>query len=113
MPVIIFRCKWFNTDPSVRGSTRVDHGLLSVDTSTSWYDDKPYCLASTAQQVFYLDDSKACDNWKVVNLVAPRGTYNVKSLLLDENILPIHEALSRRYNEKYPKLQYSHRWYSH
>ncbi|KAL9670960.1 hypothetical protein QQ045_008523 [Rhodiola kirilowii] len=92
MPVIVFRCKWFNTNPSERGSTRVDHGLLSVDTSTSWYDDKPYCLASTAKQVFYLDDPKEGNNWKVVNLVAPRGTYNVTSLSLDENILPIHEA---------------------
>ncbi|KAL9670539.1 hypothetical protein QQ045_008092 [Rhodiola kirilowii] len=52
LPVVLFQCRWFNTDPKERGSTKKDHGLLSVDTSSSWYEDAPYYLASTVRQVF-------------------------------------------------------------
>ncbi|CAM8999586.1 unnamed protein product [Rhodiola kirilowii] len=88
MPVFVFDCTWFNTDPKDRGSTKRDYGLLSVDTSTTWYEDWPYCIATTARQVFYLDDLKAGDNWKVVNVVSHRGIYSDSSLAReDENVL--------------------------
>ncbi|CAM8975640.1 unnamed protein product [Rhodiola kirilowii] len=88
MPVFVFDCTWFNTDPKDSGSTKRDYGLLSVDTSTTWYEDWPYCLATTARQVFYLDDLKAGDNWKVVNVVSHRGLYSDSSLAReDENVL--------------------------
>ncbi|CAM8951223.1 unnamed protein product [Rhodiola kirilowii] len=80
MPVVLFECIWFNTDPTDRGSTKRDYGLLSLDTSTSWYEDWPYCLATTARQVFYLDDLKAGEPWKVVNVVSHRGIYSDSSL---------------------------------
>ncbi|KAL9668669.1 hypothetical protein QQ045_006207 [Rhodiola kirilowii] len=80
MPVVLFDCLWFNTDLTDSESTKQDYGLLSVDTSTCWYEDWPYCLATTARQVFYLDDLKAGDSWKVVNVVAHRGTYSQRSL---------------------------------
>ncbi|CAM8902509.1 unnamed protein product [Rhodiola kirilowii] len=79
MPVVIFDCAWFNTDPKERGSTKRDYGLLSVDTSTTWYED-------LARQVFYLDDLKVGDNWKVVNVVSHRGLCSDSSLARkDEN----------------------------
>ncbi|KAL6141882.1 hypothetical protein ACLB2K_060168 [Fragaria x ananassa] len=37
----------------------MDHGLLSVNTSTSWYEHAPFVLVIQAKQVFYLDDPKA------------------------------------------------------
>ncbi|CAM8986790.1 unnamed protein product [Rhodiola kirilowii] len=74
MHVVLFDCTWFNTDPKERGSTKMNYGLLSVDTSSTWYEDWPYCLATTARQVFYLDDLKAGDNGKVLNVVSHRGT---------------------------------------
>ncbi|CAM8943537.1 unnamed protein product [Rhodiola kirilowii] len=84
MPVVIFDCTWFNTDPKESGSTKMDYGLLSVDTSSTWFADWPYCLATTTRQVFYLDDLKAGEPWKVVNVVSHRGTYSVRSLARDE-----------------------------
>ncbi|CAM8916248.1 unnamed protein product [Rhodiola kirilowii] len=54
----------------------MEHEILSIDTSNTWYEDAPYCLAKHAQQVFYLEDPKFGDNWKVVNVVAQRGTYS-------------------------------------
>ncbi|CAM8892934.1 unnamed protein product [Rhodiola kirilowii] len=84
MPVVVFDCTWFKTDPKERRSTKMDYGLLSVDTSSTWYEDWPYCLATTARQVFYLDNIKAGDNWKVVNLVSHRGTYSDTSLARED-----------------------------
>lgn len=76
MPVVIFKCKWYNTDPMERGTNfKIEHGLLSIDTSTTWYEDSPYCLATKAQQVFYLKDPKMEGRWMVVNEIAQRGTY--------------------------------------
>ncbi|KAL9681646.1 hypothetical protein QQ045_013432 [Rhodiola kirilowii] len=72
---MLFHCKWFNTDP-VDGNMKMDHRLLSIDTSNTWYDDAPYCLAKHAQKLFYLEDQKLGDNWKVVNVVTQRGTYS-------------------------------------
>ncbi|KAL9691560.1 hypothetical protein QQ045_011984 [Rhodiola kirilowii] len=76
MPVFIFQCKWFNTDSSEGGNIKLEHGILSIDTSNTLYEDAPYCFTKHAQQVFYLEDPKFGDNLKVVNVVAQRGTYS-------------------------------------
>ncbi|KAL9670343.1 hypothetical protein QQ045_007894 [Rhodiola kirilowii] len=76
MPVVIFQCKWFNTDESEGGNIKMEHGILSIDASNTWYEDGPYCLGKHAQQVFYLEDPKFGDNWKVDNVVVQRGTYS-------------------------------------
>lgn len=80
MPVVLFKCKWFDTDPENSGSTKVDMGLLSVDTNSSWYEDSPFCLARSARQVFYVDDPKAGDAWKVVNVMSHRNVYDPQTL---------------------------------
>ncbi|KAL6204857.1 hypothetical protein ACLB2K_022124 [Fragaria x ananassa] len=36
MPVVLFKCKWFNTNPTRRRSTILDRGLLSVDSNSVW-----------------------------------------------------------------------------
>ncbi|XP_050386341.1 uncharacterized protein LOC126802710 [Argentina anserina] len=80
MPVVLFKCRWFNTDPSVRRSTRLDHGLLSVNTHTSWYENEPFILATMAKQVFYLDDPKLGRGWKVVNMMSHRNIFDARTL---------------------------------
>ncbi|KAL9690817.1 hypothetical protein QQ045_011228 [Rhodiola kirilowii] len=92
MPVVIFQCKWFNTDSSNGGNIKMEHGILSIDTSNTWYEDAPYCLAKHTQQVFYLEDPKFGDSWKVVNVVAQRGTYSDSCLATKENSLVVQEA---------------------
>ncbi|CAM8978310.1 unnamed protein product [Rhodiola kirilowii] len=84
MHVVIYYCTWFNTDPKERGSTKIDYGLLSIDTSSTWFEDWLYCLATTTRQVFYLDDLKAGKPWKVVNIILHRGTYSDSSLARDD-----------------------------
>ncbi|CAL2277072.1 unnamed protein product [Prunus armeniaca] len=57
--VIMFKCRWFDTNPNRQGSVKIDHGLLSVNINRTWYDDDPYILANMARQIVYLDDPKA------------------------------------------------------
>ncbi|KAL6202866.1 hypothetical protein ACLB2K_026570 [Fragaria x ananassa] len=45
---------------------RYDYNLTSINTTSTWYDDEPFILATEAQQVFYLDDYKLGSHWKVV-----------------------------------------------
>ena len=80
MPVVLFKCKWFDTNLENSGSTKQDLVLLSVDTSTTWYEDSPFCLALTAKQVFYVDDPKAGDAWKVVMVMSHRNIYSAQTL---------------------------------
>ncbi|CAL9025509.1 unnamed protein product [Prunus brigantina] len=57
--VIMFKCRWFDTNPNRPGSVKIDHGLLFVNINRTWYDDDPYILASMATQIVYQDDPKA------------------------------------------------------
>ncbi|CAL2248216.1 unnamed protein product [Prunus armeniaca] len=57
--VIMFKCRWFDTNPNRQGSVKIDHGLLSMNINRTWYDDDPYILANMAKQIVYLDDPKA------------------------------------------------------
>ncbi|KAL6225384.1 hypothetical protein ACLB2K_004234 [Fragaria x ananassa] len=58
----------------------MDHGLLSVNTNTSWYENDPFILATQAKQVFYLDDPKGVAGWKVVNVMSHRNIYSAATL---------------------------------
>ncbi|CAL8169284.1 unnamed protein product [Prunus armeniaca] len=49
--VIMFKCRWFDTNPNRQGSVKIDHGLLSVNINRTWYDDDPYILANMARQI--------------------------------------------------------------
>ncbi|BBN67715.1 hypothetical protein Prudu_162S000300 [Prunus dulcis] len=64
--VIIFKCRWFDSNPNRPGSVKIDHGLLSVNINRTWYDNDSYILANMATQIVYLDDPKAGNSWKVV-----------------------------------------------
>ncbi|CAN6719163.1 unnamed protein product [Malus baccata var. baccata] len=83
--VILFKCLWFDTNPHNRTSVKRDHGLLSVNSTRHWYDEDPYILATMAKQIFYLDDPKAGNGWKVVQKIERRGLYDIPELDHDDN----------------------------
>ncbi|BBN67567.1 hypothetical protein Prudu_115S000500 [Prunus dulcis] len=56
--VIMFKCRWFDTNPNRQGSVKIDYGLLSVNINRTWYDDDPYILTNMAKQIVYLDALK-------------------------------------------------------
>ncbi|CAL2248335.1 unnamed protein product [Prunus armeniaca] len=78
--VIMFKCRWFDTNPNRRGSVKIDHGLLFVNMNRTWYDDDPYILANMATQIVYLDDPKAGSGWKVVQKMDQRNMYAIPKL---------------------------------
>ncbi|CAN6546998.1 unnamed protein product [Malus baccata var. baccata] len=75
--VILLQCRWFVTNPNRHGSVKRDYGLLSVNTTKTWYDDDPYILASMAKQSVYLDDPKAGRGWKVVQTMDHMNMYAI------------------------------------
>ncbi|BBG98167.1 Ankyrin repeat family protein, partial [Prunus dulcis] len=83
--VIMFKCRWFDTNPNRAGSVKIDHGVLSVNINRTWYDDDPYILANMASQIVYLDDPKAGNGWKVVQKMDHRNVYDIPELDPSDN----------------------------
>ncbi|CAL9025554.1 unnamed protein product [Prunus brigantina] len=83
--VIMFKCRWFDTNPNRAGSVKIDHGLLSVNINRTWYDDDPYILANMATQIGYLDDPKAESGWNVVQKMDHRNVYAIPELNPTDN----------------------------
>ncbi|KAM1195601.1 hypothetical protein ACFX2J_022062 [Malus domestica] len=75
--VIMFKCRWFDTNPNRQGSVKIDHGLLSVNINKTWYDDNPYILANMAKQIVYLDDPKTERGWKVIQMMDHKNVYAI------------------------------------
>ncbi|KAL6286535.1 hypothetical protein ACE6H2_010925 [Prunus campanulata] len=81
----MFKCRWFDTNQNRQGSIKIDHGLLSVNMSITWYDDDPYILATMAKQIVYLDDPKAGSGWKVIQQIDQRNVYAIPELDSSDN----------------------------
>ncbi|BBH05122.1 Ankyrin repeat family protein [Prunus dulcis] len=91
--VIMFKCRWFDSNPNRPGSVKIDHGLLSVNINRTWYDDDPYILANMATQIVYLDDPKAGSSWKVVQM-DHRNVYAIPELdPTDNNVNNVADQL--------------------
>ena len=43
--VILFKCKWFNTDPS-RKRIKIDNNITSINISSKWFKDDQLIRAS-------------------------------------------------------------------
>ena len=39
--VIMFKCRWFDTNLNRQGSVKIDHSLISMNTNITWYDGGP------------------------------------------------------------------------
>ncbi|KAG6535958.1 hypothetical protein ZIOFF_000991 [Zingiber officinale] len=74
--VQLFWCEWFQCNPKKKSIVE-EFGLLSIDTSKTWYADDPFILANQANQVYYLNDIKRGCHWKVVQKVQHREIYEV------------------------------------
>ena len=100
MPVVLFKCKWFNTDPTRQMSTILDHGLLSVDLNNVWYENEPFILTTMVKQVFYLNDPAMSEGWKVVQVMSHRNIWSTATLGGDDESVP-SEPTTDQPNEPY------------
>ncbi|KAK8557987.1 hypothetical protein V6N13_050337 [Hibiscus sabdariffa] len=84
--VFIFKCDWWNVDDKKNG-LRTNGDLISVNVSRNWYTCDPFVLATQAEQVFYIDDVKNRDNWKIVQKTNHRHIFNVPEVEGNESDL--------------------------
>ncbi|KAL6205258.1 hypothetical protein ACLB2K_022520 [Fragaria x ananassa] len=101
MPVVLFKCKWFNIDPTRWKSAILDCGLLSVDSNSVCYKNKPFILATMAKQVFYLDDPAMGEGWKVVQVMSHRNIWSAATLGGDDESRPSELRTTDQPNEPY------------
>ena len=98
--VELFKCMWFDTNVS-RKNIVTDIGSTSINVSSHWYENEPYVLARQACQVFYVDDYKMGQNWKVVQKFHHRHVWDVpnKSDEGDDNDNIVEHGESEAYQE--------------
>ncbi|KAM6596625.1 hypothetical protein CsatA_007149 [Cannabis sativa] len=53
--------------------------MTSINISSYWFEDDPFLLANQVNPVFYLDDIKKGENWKVVQKVNHRQIWEIPS----------------------------------
>jgi len=74
--VVLFKCDWFDTCSK---KSRMKNGgyFKSISHGSCWYKDDAFILATQATKVFYLDDNKHGEPWKVVQKFSHRHLWNV------------------------------------
>ncbi|KAL3849461.1 hypothetical protein ACJIZ3_011343 [Penstemon smallii] len=75
--VLIFRCDWWSVKKSLEIRKDRDSNITSVNVCKTWYEDQPFVLAYQVRQVYYVQDLKLGKNWRVVEKIQPRVSYDV------------------------------------
>ncbi|XP_048317949.1 uncharacterized protein LOC107425359 [Ziziphus jujuba] len=73
--VVLFRCAWFDTNVKKKKMI-TEFQIISINVTSYWYKNDPFVLASQAKQVFYVDDYKMGQHWKVVRKVHHRHLWD-------------------------------------
>ncbi|KAL0463383.1 UNVERIFIED_CONTAM: hypothetical protein Slati_0225900 [Sesamum latifolium] len=71
--VVLFKCDWFEG----KSIQKDKYNCTSINRSKLWKTNEPYVLTSQVQQVFYVDDIKLGNNWKVVIEAQARSSWNI------------------------------------
>lgn len=76
--VVLFECHWYNTGNVTgrRASVQRDQYCTSIDVRSRWYENDPFVLPSQAKQVFYVNDTKLGEHWRVVVHCQSRGNFD-------------------------------------
>ncbi|KAG8367592.1 hypothetical protein BUALT_Bualt16G0088400 [Buddleja alternifolia] len=78
--VVLFKCDWFEG----KSVQKDKYNYTSINTSKPWKTNEPYVLASQAQQVFYVNDIKLGNDWKIVIEAQGRSSWIVLEIKADE-----------------------------
>ena len=74
--VVLFRCDWFDTHGK-KFRLKDDGVFRSINHGSFWYKNDPFILAAMAKKVFYLEDTKYHEKWRVVQKFSHRHLWNV------------------------------------
>ncbi|TYK28599.1 uncharacterized protein E5676_scaffold2030G00110 [Cucumis melo var. makuwa] len=78
-------------------------GFTSINTRNRWYKDEPFILVSQAAQVFYVDDYKLGQDWKIVPQIQPRHVWDIPKIESNELEVTSNETISTCY----PKVEHN------
>nr|XP_048322184.1 uncharacterized protein LOC125419751 [Ziziphus jujuba var. spinosa] len=68
-------CAWFDTNVKKKKMI-TEFQITSINVTSYWYKDDPFVFASQAKQLFYVDDYKIGQHWKVVRKVHHRHLWD-------------------------------------
>ncbi|TYK04807.1 uncharacterized protein E5676_scaffold68G001310 [Cucumis melo var. makuwa] len=94
--VMLFKCEWYDTSLRKNRINIVD-GFTSINTRNRWYKDEPFILVSQAAQVFYVDDYKLGQDWKIVQQIQPRHVWDIPEIESNELEVTSDETISTCY----------------
>ena len=94
--VVLFKCEWYDTSLRKNRINIVD-GFTSINTRNRWYKDEPFILVSQAAQVFYVDDYKLGQDWKIVQQIQPRHVWDIPEIESNELEVTSDETISTCY----------------
>ena len=75
-----------------------DGYFKSINIEGRWYKNDPFLLATDASQIFFLQDTKFGDGWRVVQDFGHRHIYDVEEAATNQQI---HEQIQMRCQEAY------------
>ncbi|KAJ9547179.1 LOW QUALITY PROTEIN: hypothetical protein OSB04_019722 [Centaurea solstitialis] len=94
--VVLFRCKWFNTD-SRKKRCITKNNITSISVNSGWFKSDPYILAIQAKQVFYIEDPSENHSWRVVEDVNHRKIWDHPSFDEVNDIDVVHNNISSNF----------------
>ncbi|KAA0032028.1 hypothetical protein E5676_scaffold96G001250 [Cucumis melo var. makuwa] len=100
--VVLFKCEWYDTSLRKNRINIVD-GFTSINTRNRWYKDEPFILVSQAAQVFYVDDYKLGQDWKLVQQIQPRHVWDILEIESNELEVTSDEIIST----SYPRVEHN------
>jgi hypothetical protein len=95
--VILLRCEWYNLEGKTY-EMKDDRYFKSINIDGRWYKDDPFIIATDALQVFFLEDTKLGDSWRVVQDFGHRHIYDVEEAAQNHEI---REQVQMRSQEAY------------
>ncbi|KAA0060321.1 uncharacterized protein E6C27_scaffold22G001050 [Cucumis melo var. makuwa] len=94
--VVLFKCEWYDTSLRKNRINIVDD-FTSINTRNRWYKNEPFILVSQATQVFYVDDYKLGQHWKIVQQIQPRHVWDIPEIESNELEVTSDETISTCY----------------
>ena len=88
------------------------YNITSINTSSHWYQEDLFILASQAEKVFYLDDLKNGSNWKVVYKVNHHHLWDIpkKEEDAEEEVYQENDLVDLRFTCEEPDIDLIQLW---
>ena len=101
--IVLFKCRWY--DLGRHRPIVIDPQLVNVHTGHVWYESDPYIFAKQARLVWYIEDNKMKEPWRVAIRAQHRYLFNPVLFTCPNNEGPENEVHATIENED---IKYKH-----